>query len=527
MQLRPYQQECFEKVLKSRNEHQRSLVVMPTGSGKTIEFSMLTKHEREQGGNTLILADRDQLVQQAADKLYKSTGITAEVEQASTWASPDARVVVGSVQSLINTARRERFDPSHFTQIIIDEAHHCVSDMWQTVLQYFHEDAFVTGFTATPDRSDEREMGQYFQTQAYSVGYFELMHLGYLAPIEVKTVPIKIDLNSVSVTCGEFSGQQLDHALDPYLKEIAQAIMEHAAFRKIIAFLPLIETSKKFARICNEIGLPAVHIDGESPDADRIKEDYALNGMGTVLTNSQLLAEGYDCDTIDCVVDLSPTKSRARYAQRVGRGTRIHPHKTNLLLLDFLWNHKKHHICRPSSLVAKTKEEAELIDIEIAEVQGGRAGFAGDLEQMILPVNLDTVVSETQAKREAALRAKLEKLSTKKAVKMTAEEFAAKYQNLKLAEYTPTYKWEHDPMTVAQSRKISMAGVDPKTITGKGHASQVIAEIEKHAVLKGASDKQKALMRRMGYPNWANATTAEVGKFFGELNKKKQQKQLV
>lgn len=529
MEKRQYQDDCFNSVIAGEDSFQRGLVVKPVGSGKTVVFSRLCRHEFDNGGNTLILADTNNLTGQASAKLFEHTGLVAEYEQADQWACPDARIVVGSVQTLAMKARRSRFDRGHFTRIIVDEAHRCMADMWQEVLHYFHDDAFVTGFTATPDRNDEKELGAYFQHLAYQIDYLTLMRQGYLAPIEVRRLPIKIDLNSVSVKSGEFSAEELDHALDPYLMEIAQAIMEHAAFRQTIVFLPLIETSKKFARICNEIGLTARHVDGKTPDIDRVLKDYEQNGMGTVICNSQLLAVGYDCKPIDCVVDASPTTSSGLAVQRQGRGTRVHKNKTNLLSLDFIWNNNIKHICGVSSLIAKSKDEAELIDQAITEAQERKMGFSTDgAEQLSLPsVNLETVFTETQAKREAALRAKLEKLSTKKASKLTAEEFAAKYQNLDLAEYQPRYKWEFDPMTVAQSRKISMAGVDPKTITGKGHASQVIAEIEKHAVLKGASDKQKALMRRMGYANWANATTAEVGKFFGELNKKKQQKQLV
>ena len=166
--LRPYQQEARAAVESQWEEGiRRTLLVLPTGCGKTIVFAKITEDCVKAGQRVLILAHRGELLDQAADKIKKSTGLGCAVEKAEQ-TSLDSwyRVTVGSVQTLMREKRLSQFDPEHFGTIIIDEAHHCISDSYQRVLQYF-ESSNVLGVTATPDRGDMRNLGSYFESLAY------------------------------------------------------------------------------------------------------------------------------------------------------------------------------------------------------------------------------------------------------------------------------------------------------------------------------------------------------------------------
>ena len=161
--LRPYQQAARDAIhTEWENGHARTLLVLPTGTGKTIVFASVAADQVRAGDRVLILAHRGELLEQAADKLQRSTGLVSAVEKAeSTCLDSWFRVVVGSVQTLQRTARLERFPQDYFGTIIIDEAHHAITDGYRRILDYF-SGAKVLGVTATPDRGDMRNLGEVF-----------------------------------------------------------------------------------------------------------------------------------------------------------------------------------------------------------------------------------------------------------------------------------------------------------------------------------------------------------------------------
>lgn len=521
MILRPYQHEAIDNTLASFSRgHKRCFIKLPTGAGKTVVFSELCR--RFLPGRSLVLAHRDELVQQAVDKLRSSTGIIADIEKAENWANPNSPVVVGSVQSLISDTRRARWAANHFDLIVADECHHSVSNSWQAVLRHFHDHAKVLGVTATPDRSDERSLSHYYTDIPFQIDYFTLVNQGYLAPLEIKTAPLKIDLSKVAVSMGDFSGRQLDHSLDPYLPSVAEAIRDMAVMRKTLVFVPLVGTSIKFVEACKRVGLTARHIDGNSEDREDILKAFA-QGEFEILSNAMLLTEGFDDPTIDCVVPLRPTKSRALYSQMVGRGTRIHPTKKNLLLLDFLWMHERHRICRPASLIAESENEADWITKEIEQRQTGENGRGGEL---MLPLDLQTMVTETQLKREKALRKQLEESAKRGSLKLTAEEFARKHDQMEIVDYVATKPWQRQDIAPWQRAVIEKAKIDLGTVKDFGHASLIVDRLRQDRnanMAKPASDKVKKLMAQLGNPDFpAETATVQDGmRFFAWLNKKK------
>jgi len=176
--LRPYQLEAIKAIFRKWLEYDRLLTVWPTGAGKTIGFANVTLR-RISEGPVLILAHRDELIDQAVNKLYLAVGIQADKEKAESYAALLASVVVGSVRTLSRRTRLERFSPGHFKTVIVDEAHHILSESYQRIVRYFAA-AKVLGITATPDRGDAQGLGQYFEDIAHEVSLVDLIQGGYL-----------------------------------------------------------------------------------------------------------------------------------------------------------------------------------------------------------------------------------------------------------------------------------------------------------------------------------------------------------
>ena len=275
MELRPYQETARQKVQEEWEEgKKRTLLVLPTGTGKTIVFSKIIEDRVKKGERVLVIAHRGELLEQASDKLYKSTGLKTATEKAKqTSLDSFYRVVVGSVQTLQREKRLNQFPPEYFDTIVIDEAHHAISDGYQRVLQHF-ESANVLGVTATPDRGDMRNLGSYFESLAYEYSLPEAIKSGYLSPIKALTIPLKLDLSNVKQQAGDFSTKDLGTALDPYLEQIAEEMKKQCFNRKTVVFLPLVKTSQKFRDILNQHGFKAAEVNGESTDREQVLKDY-------------------------------------------------------------------------------------------------------------------------------------------------------------------------------------------------------------------------------------------------------------
>lgn len=403
--LRPYQQAARDSIHAQWEQGRlRTLLVLPTGTGKTIVFASVAADQVRAGDRVLILAHRGELLEQAADKLQRSTGLVSAVEKAeSTCLNSWFRVVVGSVQTLQRSARLERFPRDYFGTIIIDEAHHAITDGYRRILDYF-EGAKVLGVTATPDRGDMRNLGEVFDSLAYEYKLTDAIKEGYLCKIMAQTIPLQLDISGVALSGGDYAVGELGTALDPYLEQIAAEMVQRCRGRKTVVFLPLIKTSQKFRDLLNAKGFQAAEVNGQSADRKEVLADFDA-GKYNVLCNSMLLTEGWDCPSVDCVVVLRPTKVRSLYSQMVGRGTRPAEGKTDLLLLDFLWMTDKHELCRPADLVCEDRAVARQMTENLAET-----GAPEDIEEAAAQACEDVV-----AQREEALAKQLAEQRRKKA----------------------------------------------------------------------------------------------------------------
>lgn len=489
MELRPYQQEAREAVEHQWREVDRTLLVLPTGCGKTIVFASVTADRVSAGDRVLILAHRGELLEQAADKLRQAVGLGCAVEKAGesclgSW----YRVVVGSVQTLMREKRLEQFPPDYFGTIVIDEAHHAVSDSYRRILDHF-SDAKVLGVTATPDRGDMRDLGAVFESLAYEYTLPRAIREGYLTPIQALTVPLTLDISGVSMQSGDFKASEIDTALDPYLEQIAGEMAQLCADRKTVVFLPLVKTSQKFRDILNAHGFRAAEVNGESTDRAEVLADFDA-GKYNVLCNSMLLTEGWDCPSVDCVVVLRPTKVRGLYCQMVGRGTRLNPGKGNLLLLDFLWMTERHELCHPASLICESEEVARRMTENLAE----ETGCPVDLEEAVQQASEDVI-----AQREEALAKQLEEMRKRKRRLVDPLQYEMSIQAEDLADYVPAFGWEVLPPTAEQQEALSRAGILPDGVESAGKARLLLDRLAKRREEGLTTPKQIRFLEQRGF----------------------------
>lgn len=490
MELRPYQQEAKTAVFEQWEQgFKRTLVVLPTGCGKTIVFAKITEECVRKGERVLILAHRGELLEQASDKLFKATGLKSSVEKAEnscldSW----YRVTVGSVQTLMREKRLQQFDESYFDTIIIDEAHHCISDSYQRIINYF-SDAHILGVTATPDRGDMKNLGSVFDSLAYEYTLPKAIKEGYLSPIKAVTIPLKLDLSGVATQAGDFKASDIDTALDPYLYQIAKEMKNYCKNRKTVVFLPLVKTSKKFRNILNENGFRAAEVNGESEDRAEVLSDFD-RGKYNVLCNSMLLTEGWDCPSVDCVIVLRPTKVRGLYCQMVGRGTRLCEGKKDLLLLDFLWHTERHELCRPAHLICESEEVAKKMTENLAD----KAGCEIDIEEAEQQANEDVV-----AQREEALAKTLSEMKKRKRKLVDPLQYEMSIQAEDLASYVPAFGWEMSPPTDKQKAKLEKLGVFPDEIDNAGKAQKLLDRLSKRRNEGLTTPKQIRFLEDKGF----------------------------
>lgn len=477
MGLRPYQVEAVDAVRDHWREWDRELLVMATGTGKTRTAKAIIE-DRLQYGPVLFIAHRDELLEQAASTF----GGAGMIKGGTTDIRP---VTVGSIQTLV---RRPRYG---FETLIVDEAHHSVSDSYRKVLDDY-SGCKVLGLTATPDR---KGLGDIFDGVAYEYGLRDAVREGYLSPIIARTVPIDIDMSGVRIKAGDFELNAVAATLRPYLPEIAKAIREYASDRKTLVFLPLVAIAQEFRDILESEGIPAREVNGSSADRTETLKWFKDGPKGIVLCNAMLLTEGVDIPDCDCVVCLRPTKVRSLYSQIVGRGTRLAPGKENCLILDFLWLSTKHDLCKPACLLTDNEQDVEAV-----------AEAAQDREVDIME-GLEDAVEQ----RRNALAKQLAEASRKKARLIDPLSYFVDVDEMAAADFVPEFAWQREPATEKQLRMIEGAGINPEGMC-KGQASLVIDSIFRRREQGLATAKQVKMLRQKGFADPARWTFDQASK---------------
>ena len=512
VELRGYQEQAVQAVRGEWAEGNRStLLVMATGTGKTTVFGEVARRSVENGSGVLVLAHRGELIEQAASRLSAMCGIPAAIEKAGSRWDDDgtcAPLVVGSVQTM-QGQRLDEFPLEDYRVLIVDEAHHAVSDSYRRIIERHAEGGgFLLGVTATADRADRRGLSEVFDSIAFEYPLARAVADGYLVPIRAKCLPLEIDLTAVKVSHGDYQAGELGSALDPYLPEIARVMADECAGKKTVCFLPLVATAERMAEELNRAGMRAVAASGYDTAEERARKKHAFeHGLYDVLCNSMLYTEGWDCPAVDCVAVLRPTKSRGLYAQMVGRGTRLSPGKDHLLLLDFLWMTEKHDLARPASLLGRDPKVAEKMTAMLEEGEGEY-----DLEELA-----DDAERDVRAEREEALARELAAQRKKKSKLVDPLQFAVSIQELDLENYVPTKLWEYGDVTDAQRKTIEKFGVASDGIENAGQASAFIDALMARVDSGLATPKQIRCLEKFGFQHVGTWSFESASAMIGRL----------
>lgn len=343
--LRPYQEAACDAIVDEWTRVRSTLLVAATGTGKT-RMGCEIIARRSGAGRTLWLAHRSELLDQASDAITSNTGLRVGREQAmqranvrSLWGVDD-QVVVGSIQTMHTDRLRKFFRPADFATVIVDEAHHALAKSYRDVLMYFDQ-AKILGVTATPDRGDKLGLYQVFETVAYQYEILQGIADGHLCDIQSREIVIGgLDLSKVRTTAGDLNQGDLAALIESEedMHAIAVPLVREVGDRQTVVFMPSVQGAHRLASVLRGYTANGVRaIDGGTASVERTEAlaEYAA-GRVQFLVNCALLTEGWDAPATSCVAIARPTKSRALYAQMIGRGTRLHPGKTGCLVLDFV-----------------------------------------------------------------------------------------------------------------------------------------------------------------------------------------------
>ncbi|MEO0801674.1 MAG: DEAD/DEAH box helicase [Cyanobacteria bacterium J06642_2] len=340
-QLRNYQIKLLQTVLQKWHRGQRRLLLqLPTGGGKTILFGAIAKELLSHGERVLILAHREELVLQAAAKVSDVTQQSAGIIKAGYPLSLNAPVQVASVQTL---SRRLNV-LQHVGMVVVDEAHHASAASYRAILQAFDR-AYLLGVTATPIRTDGTGFEDIFDDLICGPTVSDLIAEGFLSPFKLFAASESMSTQGARTVGGEFNLKDLLKAND--IKALSGNLVSmwkrFAPNKRTVVFAINVSHSKAIAARYNQVGIAAEHVDGSTPAAERrnILTRFT-SGKTTVLTNCNLVSEGFDLPAIEAVQIARPTQSLALWLQQVGRALRPHPGKDAAILIDHTRNWLMH-----------------------------------------------------------------------------------------------------------------------------------------------------------------------------------------
>lgn len=498
-QLRPYQEQAVSAVLERFKQVDKTLLVMATGLGKTQVGCSIAEHFLP--GKVLWLAHRKELVLQGADRLHLVTKEQVDIEMAELWASNRARIVSASLDSI--RTRLDRWPPDHFSLVVFDEFHHAVAKSYRKVWEHFT--CKKLGMTATPDRGDEKALGQLVDDVAGVWDIVDGIEGGYLVPIKGQSVRVdEVNLSNISKTAGDLAAGELDEEMAGHIEGIVAKTLELEPTRTGIWFFPGVKSAELACDRLNALGHPAAFVCGETPKEERddIMRGFK-NGTYRHLTNCQVATEGFDAPNADMVVIGRPTLSRALYAQMVGRGLRVLPgtvegideavqrrdavagsKKPDCSVVDFAGNAGRHVLVTPEDLLGGdyTEEEVKLAKKVAKETPGQ-----------------DVIANLQAARRE--LKAMMAKLQSK--VKATVQGFNP-FELLSMQPPDQSKEAYREPATDSQLNTLKTAfKVREDRLKGlsKLEAQKLLGSLQTRRRLGLASLNQIAVLNKHGVTN--------------------------
>lgn len=544
--LRPYQQRAREAVLEEFKEHQSTLLVMATGTGKTITFADMAA-EFAPLGRVMVLVHLDELAHQAREKIEAATGMTVAIEMGSDRADHDrftrSQVVVSTWQTQNagegGAGRRTRFDPNKFSFLICDEAHHYVAGSPKKVVDYYRHgnpELKVLGVTATPDRQDEKALGNVFESVAMVYEPLEAIEDGWLCPLSVQSVFCEhLDFSAGGIlgrqakkTAGDINKADLQAVMEyeDCLHEVLSPTIEIADGRQTLIFASGLNHAERMVEILHRHGPNSarwIHHKTKKPERRAIFKDFRA-GEFQFLVNVGIVTEGVDVPGLEVVAIARPTQSRALLAQMIGRVTRTEPgivdavqedmyddpaaerrrriagsKKPYGLVLDFVGN------CGPLKLITPT------------HVLGG--DYEDDVLQRAASLQLEIATEEprdvieilNEAKKQIREEHKLEEERKRSVIKPRAKYSLQSRDVFNVVDIEPrrSREWDNQsPLSAKERGILEKQGIDPDGFKPE-EARQVMKEIFRRWKHKLASPKQAKHLKKLGLPGDLPAAVAK------------------
>jgi ATP-dependent helicase IRC3 len=385
--LRDYQQKCIDSIIaEARKGVVRQIMVLATGLGKTVIFGHLPSKVRDKGKKTLILAHREELLDQAKDKIEQiDPTLRIEIEQGARNIEDvnNVDVVIASVPTLgrAGSERIKKFNPDDFGLIICDEAHHATSSTYLNIFRYFDvlkgevsvpNGRVLLGCTATPTRADKVGLDKVFDKIVFNYTLQQGIDSGYLSNIEAYTVQTKTDISQVHTRMGDFAEGELAEEVNNAERNnlIVDSYRDIANHSKALVFAVNVDHVIALTRCFRSAGYRASYVIGTTDKSERKQalKDFK-DGKIEVLLGVGVFTEGFDEPSIKTILMARPTKSSVLYMQAIGRGTRLFEGKPHVKLIDFVDNTGKNSIVGlptlfglSRSLKTKGKYITEVVD---------------------------------------------------------------------------------------------------------------------------------------------------------------------
>jgi superfamily II DNA or RNA helicase len=514
MELRDYQVQAVDAILKEFEDNQSTLLVLPTGTGKTQCFVEVA--DRMHHARVTVIAHREELIWQAQSR-FQSLGIRTDVEmgefRASTWNK--APIVISTVQSHLagrnGLGRMQKFDPEEFGLLVIDEAHHATAKSYRKVIDHYKQNPKmkILGVTATPDRADEAALGQIFETVAFDYEILDAINDGYLVPIKQQFVHVNsLDYSHIRTTAGDLNGADLAKVMEmeENLQGIASSTIEIVGEKKALVFAASVAQAEMLSDIFNRHrDKMSDWVAGFTPKEERREKlNKFSRGYTQIMVNCNVLSEGYDEVGIEVVVQARPTKSRCLYAQQIGRATRPLKGvidgksdadsrriaielsaKPSMLVVDFVGNSGKHKLITSADILGG-KMDDEIMELAVRKAQADKS-----------PVRMDKVMLEVQEeieerkRREIARKAKV--VAKADYVSVGVDPFDLLGIPVSRARAWDTGK----SLSEKQFNLLKRQGLDPSKIP-YSQAKQLIGELVRRWNNKLSSVKQIKLLKKKG-----------------------------
>jgi superfamily II DNA or RNA helicase len=340
LELRPYQ---HDQIAQARAELKRGctrlLLQGATGSGKTVLTAAMLAAAASKGKRAWFVVHRKELLEQSVATFVTAADLHVGIIAAGYPSDASAPVQVCAVGSL----RTRLAKVAHPDLVVWDECHHLPSKSWATLAQALPK-AVQIGLTATPSRLDGRGLRPFFDAMVTGPSTADLIAAGYLSPYRL-FAPAVFDVSQLHKVAGDYNKQEVATQLgaSTVVGDAVGTYQRHAEGGRALVFAWSLEASRALAAAFTTAGIPAAHVDGETPALERAEAMKRFrDGTLRVICNCELFGEGLDVPAVDSVFLLRPTASLGLYLQQCGRGLRPAAGKDAVRIFDHVGNYTRH-----------------------------------------------------------------------------------------------------------------------------------------------------------------------------------------